>query len=232
MKLEEILSPELFSQVKAKIDEHNAGQTDRTKHVRFADLSEGGYVSVEKYNAQIESRENQIESLKGQIAQRDTDITGLNEKLTAAQADASKLGEAQTMISTLQTQYQQDKDAWDAERTKQARGFAVRERANALKFTSAAARREFISQANAQEFAMDGDNLDGYDAFLAKYKEDNADSFVAEPADPADNGGGKKAPVIVLPGNSGVQPKGKSLSELMKAKNANPDMIVSFEGKS
>ena len=46
MKLNELRSPELYAQVQAEIDKVNAGQPDKTKHVRFADLSEGGYVSV------------------------------------------------------------------------------------------------------------------------------------------------------------------------------------------
>lgn len=233
MKLNEILSPELYAQVKAEIDKVNAGQSDKTKHVRFADLSEGGYVSVEKYNAQIEARDSQITALNEQITQRDTDISGLNEKLTAAQADATKLGEAQSTITTLQTKYQQDKEKWERETAKQARSFAVREKAGDLKFTSKAAKRDFLDRANAQDFKLEGENLTGYDDFLTTYKAENPDAFMAEqppepPTPPADNGG-KKNPVIVLPGNSGVQGKGKSLTEMMKAKNENPDMIVNFD---
>lgn len=237
MKLSEILTPELYAQVKAQIDAHNAGEADKTKHVRFADLSEGNYVSVEKYNAQIEARDNQITGLNEQITQRDADITSLNEKLTAAQADASKLGEAQTTLADLQTKYQNDKKAWEESTAKQQRSFAVREKAGTLKFTSAAAKRDFLNAANAKDFKLEGETLTGYDDFLNGYKAENPDAFVvekpAEPAPapaPADNGG-KKNPVIVLPGNSGTQPKGKSLSELMKAKNENPDMIVSFDKK-
>ena len=56
MKLNELLSPELYQQVQARIDEVNAGQADKTKHVRFADLSEGGYVSVDRFNSQVLSQ--------------------------------------------------------------------------------------------------------------------------------------------------------------------------------
>ena len=237
MKLSEILTPELYAQVKAQIDAHNAGEADKTKHVRFADLSEGNYVSVEKYNAQIEARDNQITGLNEQITQRDADITSLNEQLTAAQADASKLGEAQATITSLQSKYEKDKQNWQEASAKQQRSFAVREKAGTLKFTSAAAKRDFLNAANAKDFKLEGETLTGYDDFLNGYKAENPDAFVvekpAEPAPtpaPADNGG-KKNPVIVLPGNSGTQPKGKSLSELMKAKNENPDMIVSFDKK-
>ena len=88
MKLNELLSPELYAQVQARIDEVNKDQPDKTKHVRFADLSEGGYVSAEKFTAQVEARDKQIGTLQEQIKQRDTDIADLNTKLTAAQGDA------------------------------------------------------------------------------------------------------------------------------------------------
>ena len=231
MKLNELLSPELYAQVQARIDEVNKNEPDKTKHVRFADLSEGGYVSTEKFKAQTEARDNQIAALQTQISQRDTDITDLNAKLTAAQGDAGKLSDVQKQLGTLQTKYQQDQQKWAAETAKQRKEFMVRERANDLKFTSAAAKREFISQANGKDFQLDGDVLMGYEDFVTKYKAENADSFVVEkPADPTPPPAPAPAPKIVLPTNPGNPGQsGKSLSELMAAKNANPDMIVSFD---
>lgn len=49
MELRELLGEELFGQVDAKIQEHNSKIEDKLKHVRFVDLSEGGFVSKEKY---------------------------------------------------------------------------------------------------------------------------------------------------------------------------------------
>ena len=51
MKLGELLGAELYAQVKARIDEVNGNEPDQLKHVRYADLSEGGYVSKAKYEA-------------------------------------------------------------------------------------------------------------------------------------------------------------------------------------
>ena len=51
MTLEELLGADLYSQVQAKIDEVNNKETDKLKHVRYADLSEGNYVMEnEKYS--------------------------------------------------------------------------------------------------------------------------------------------------------------------------------------
>ena len=200
MKLNELLSPELYQQVQARIDEVNAGQTDKTKHVRFADLSEGGYVSVDRFNSQVNGLTQQVNDLTGQISQRDADITDLQGKLTAAQTDATKLTEAQTQISNLQTKYQQDQQAWEAKVTKQRKEFMVREQANGLHFSSAAAKRDFISQAQAKDFQLEGETLVGYSDFLTKYKTENPGALVEQqPTDPNNPGDGK--PQIVLPKN-------------------------------
>lgn len=229
MKLSEILSPELYAQVQAEIDKVNAGQADKTKHVRFADLSEGGYVSVDKFNAQVNGLNQQVKDLQGQLASRDTDITGLQEKLTAATADASKLVEVQQQLTGLQAKYTRDQKDWETKTTKQRKEFMVRERANGLKFTSEAAKRDFLGQANVKDFQLDGETLIGYNEFFDKYKAENPTAFVEEkPADPPVDPPAPK-PNIVLPGNSGGTPgANKSLAEMMKAKNANPDLVVSF----
>ena len=53
MKLEELLKekPEALKAINDALEKVNAGQEDKLKHVRFADLSEGGYVSKDKYTS-------------------------------------------------------------------------------------------------------------------------------------------------------------------------------------
>lgn len=229
MKLNELLSPELYAQVQAEIDKANAGQTDKTKHVRFADLSEGGYVSVEKYNSQVNGLNQQVKDLQGQLTQRDTDITDLQGKLTAATADASKLADVQTQLNGLQAKYTQDQKDWAAKTAKQRKEFMIREKANDLKFTSAAAKRDFLGQAGAKDFQLDGETLMGYEDFYAKYKADNPGAFVEDAPPAPDPKNNPPQPAIVLPGKPGSAPRGKSLSEMMQAKNDNPNMVVSFD---
>lgn len=228
MKLKELLSPELYSQVQAAIDKANEGKTDKKDFVRFADLSEGGYVSVDRFNSQVNTLTQQVSGLQGQISQRDIDITGLQEQLAATQGDAAKLAEVQSQLSTLQQNYATAQQEWEANNAKQRKEFMVRERANGLQFTSAAAKRDFLRQANGKDFKLDGDTLMGYEDFLTRYRDENPGAFVVEkPADPEPPADPK--PTIVLPGKAAPQSKGKSLSELMAAKNANPDMVISFQ---
>ena len=200
-------------------------QENKLKVVNIAD---GSYVSRDKFNDKVDSLKQQVADLQGQVTQRDTDLAGLNEKLTAAQADASKLSDAQAELTGLQSKYETDKQEWEAKNARQAYEFMVRERANSLKFTSPAAKRDFISQANAKDFKVDGESLLGYDDFVTKYTADNPGALVEEkPAgDPTPT-----PPTIVIPNNGPKAPQRKGLMEMMKAKNENPNMVVDFGGK-
>ena len=76
MKLEELLKdqPEVLKAINDALEKVNAGQEDKLKHVRFADLSEGGYVSKDKYTnletdlsgktSELEKANNLIEELR------------------------------------------------------------------------------------------------------------------------------------------------------------------------
>lgn len=64
MKLEELMDEELYKQVKAAIDAVNEKEPDKLKHVRFADLSEGAYISRDKYAALETDKSSMSEQLK------------------------------------------------------------------------------------------------------------------------------------------------------------------------
>ena len=116
MNFIELLGEELAGQVQAKIDAYNAEQKDGSKKVKFVDLSEGGYVSSEKY----ERVSGQINDLQTQIGQRDADMAELKTQLEAAAADGTKLTEAQQTLTNLQAQYTQDKESWEQKLRDQA----------------------------------------------------------------------------------------------------------------
>ena len=58
--LKTVLGQELFAQVEAKINEHNAAEQDESKHIKLANLGEGGYVSKDKHAA-LETEKNSIQ---------------------------------------------------------------------------------------------------------------------------------------------------------------------------
>ena len=97
MELKDVLGEELYKQVQAKIDEQNSKEEDKLKHVRFADLSEGDYISKEKYDSETER-------LNGLINGKDTEIGNAN-KLIEELKKASKGDEGmQQKISTYETE--------------------------------------------------------------------------------------------------------------------------------
>ena len=97
MELKDVLGEELYKQVQAKIDEQNSKEEDKLKHVRFADLSEGNYISKEKYDSETER-------LNGLITGKETEIGNPN-KLIEELKKASKGDEGmQQKISTYETE--------------------------------------------------------------------------------------------------------------------------------
>lgn len=97
MELKDVLGEELYKQVQARIDEQNSKEEDKLKHVRFADLSEGNYISKEKYDSETER-------LNGLINGKDTEIGNAN-KLIEELKKASKGDEGmQQKISTYETE--------------------------------------------------------------------------------------------------------------------------------
>ncbi|MCI6173142.1 MAG: phage scaffolding protein [Clostridiales bacterium] len=178
-----------------------------------------------KFDTERGQLKGQITDLSKQIETRDKDLTSIREQLTAAQADKGKLDETRQALAAMQTQYGKDKEAWEAKTAQQAYEFEIRNRANELKFSSAAAKKEFIREAIGKGFKKDGENLLGYTDFVEQYKTSDPGAFAQEtPADPQTN-----APTIVLPCKSGAGPHHMSLSEAMKAKNENQNFNITFD---
>lgn len=105
MKLEELLGEELYSLVKEKIDAANANEPDKLKHIRYADLSEGEYVSKGKYEGIAAEKENltgQIETLNTTINTLKKDNKGneeLQNSITALQEELNRQQEENLKIT-------------------------------------------------------------------------------------------------------------------------------------
>ena len=169
---------ELFGEGSLSYEEFEKAMKE--KGAKFVDLSEGAYVSKDKFENEVASKDSQITQLNDTIKQRDKDLKALNTQLKDAGADAEKLAEFQTQIDNLQAQYKQDTDNYKAQLSKQAYEFAVKDFANSKKFSSNAAKRDFISSMIAKELKMEGDKILGADDFVTTYSTDNADAFVVE----------------------------------------------------
>lgn len=95
MKLEELLKekPEALKAINDALEKVNAGQEDKLKHVRFADLSEGGYVSKDKYT-----------SLETDLAGKTIELTKANELIAELKKSAGKDEATQQKITAYETE--------------------------------------------------------------------------------------------------------------------------------
>jgi len=162
---------------------------------KFVDLSEGGYVSKQKFDDELASRVKEIETLNETIATRDTDLADLQKQLTEAGTDAEKLGSLATEFDSLKSKYDEDVKSYKAQLKRQQYEFAVKEFANTKDFSSAAAKRDFVQQMLAKDLKLEGDKIMGAEDFVAVYAANNEDAFISE-ADLDDfdfNEGGEEA---------------------------------------
>lgn len=165
MELKELLGDDLFSQVDAKIQEHNAGITDKSKHVHYVDLGEGGHVLKGKYDSKVseladtkkllDDANNEIQSYK------DMDIDGIKQK-----------------AADWETKYNTDIAALNQKITDQQKESAAKDYLQGKGIKSKLAQKAALTGLMGLEF-KDG-ALVGADDYLKKLKEEDPDSFETE----------------------------------------------------
>ena len=151
---------------------------------KFVDLTEGNYVDKQKHTDELAARDTRINTLNDTIATRDTDLANLQEQLKAAGTDAEKLASLQGDLTALQSKYDTDTKAYQQQLADQAYEFAVKTYASGIKFTSKAAKKEFIRSMLDKKLKMEGEAILGAEDFRTAYAKDNEDSFVVEQPDP------------------------------------------------
>lgn len=151
-----------------------------TAKANFVDVTEGGYVSKHKYDDDLKARDTQISTLNETITKRDSDLNDLKGKLKEAGTDATKLAELSTNFDSLQTKYDTDIKEYQTRLAKQAYEFAVKEYAGTKKFTSNAAKRDFVQAMIAKDLKLENNTIIGADDFVKIYSNDNADAFVVD----------------------------------------------------
>ena len=167
MNLQELLGDELFSQVDAKIQEHNKGIEDKLQQVRFVDLSEGGYVSKEKYGEldtakkgiekQLKEANDTIESYK------DMDIEGIKKSA----ADWKKKYDEDTQKKN--QQIEADRKAFAAERYIAGQ-----------KIKSPLSRKAILQEFLAQNLEFKDGTFTGADEYMEKVRKQYPDEFEQE----------------------------------------------------
>lgn len=192
---------------------------------KFADLSEGRYVDKQKYEDDLAKKETEIGTLNDTITTRNADLEALKTQLQNAGSDAGKLEEVTNSLTELKAKYDADTQALQTKLSAQAYEFAVRDYAGKQKFSSEAAKRDFTLSMINKKLPMEGNSIMGADDYLKAYAKTNADAFIQKEPAP-------KQPEPQFVGTATGKKDGgtkMSLSDMMKAKNDNPDYVVNFD---
>lgn len=184
---------------------------------KFVDLTEGNYVSKQKYENELSQKEQRITDLSNTITQRDTDLQKLQDTLKDA-GDLDALKQATKDLADLQLKYDNDTKAYAKQLKQQEYEFAVKDFAGSKNFTSNAAKRDFVQAMIAKGLKLEEGKIIGAEDFVKLYSKDNADAFVKK-EEPKPKFSQSTEP---------KEPKKLTLSELMKIKNENPDSVIDF----
>lgn len=151
---------------------------------KFVDLSEGKYVDKQKYTDDLAARDTRISTLNDTIKTRDADLASLRTQLETAGTDSEALNKLTADFKDLQSKYDKETKDYQKKLEAQEYQFAVTEFANSKKFTSQAAKRDFVSSLLAKNLSVENGTIIGATDFVESYAKDNADAFVVEKQDP------------------------------------------------
>lgn len=104
--LKEILSEELYKQFEQAVNAYNGNEANKDKQIKLANLTEGGYVSKDKYTSletdlsgktsELEKANSLIEELKKSTGKDE----GLQQKITDYEAEIEKLKKENETLKT------------------------------------------------------------------------------------------------------------------------------------
>ena len=175
------------------------------KGIKLTDLSTGNYVDKKKYEDAVSTKDTSINDLQKQLKERDTDLKNLQAQLSDGTKDnETKISELTGQLTKLQDDYKNAKKDYEDKLSAQAYNFAVREYAGGRKFTSEAAKRDFINEMLSAKLSMKDNAIIGATDFETTYRASNADAFVVEPSDDNKGGDDDKKPLFVQPSNQGA----------------------------
>lgn len=186
---------------------------------KFVDLTEGQYVSKQKFDDEIGQRDTRITTLQDTIQTRDTDLTKLQQTLSEA-GDLEALKKASQDLTDLQQRYDTETKQYQKQLKQQAYEFAVKEYVNGQQFTSKAAKNDFTNAMIAKKLQFEEGVLIGADDFKTIYAQNDPEAFAtAKLSEPT--------PRFVEPTTPSTPAK-PTLTELMQMKNEHPEAIINF----
>lgn len=188
---------EIFGKSETPLTWEQFEQLAKESGAKFTDLSEGKYVSKQKYDDDLGAKDKQISTLNETISQRDSDLDKVQKQLADAGTDADKLAGLNSQLSALQSKYDADIKNYQEQIAQQARDFAIKDFALTQKFSSNAAKRDFINFLSAKNPQVENGQLIGANDWVTQYSEENPDAFLTEGTPEPD--GAQAKPQFVLP---------------------------------
>lgn len=166
MKLDELLKdkPDILASVNESIEAYNNSIEDKSKKVKFVDLSEGGYVDKDKYNT-METKYNDINSKY---------ITLSTEHSTASK----NLETANNNLKNLQDKYDQDiKNAKDSASAKVIE-IAINNAISSLGIKDKVVEAGVRASIDTKKITVDDNlNIQGLDDQVASIREEHKELF-------------------------------------------------------
>ena len=95
--LKEILGDELFATVSEKINAYNGNEKNKDKQIKLTNLTDGGYVSKEKYT----SLETENNSKISELEKANTLIAELKKSMKSDEGIQNKISEYETQVANL-----------------------------------------------------------------------------------------------------------------------------------
>ena len=194
--LKEILGEELYSQTKEKVDSYNNEHKD--KPVKLVNLSEGNYVSKEKFD----SKETELTNLKTQIEDANNEIQSYKDM----DIDSIKKSAADW-----ETKYNDLVKAQDDAKKESIRAERTNAFFNDVKFASESAKAGVIAEFNKKDFKYDEESNKflGASEWLEDLKTKDTGAFLSDVANPkfttnptAPNNGGSMDDILEAMGLS------------------------------
>lgn len=169
--LKEILGEDLFSQTKAKVDSYNLEHKD--KPIKLADLSEGKYVSKEKFD----SKEAELTTLKSQLNNANNEIQSYKDM------DIESIKKS---ADDWKTKYEEMEANQKAEKEKSIREERTNAFFNDVKFASESAKAGVLAEFSKKDFKYDEESNKflGASEWLNDLKEKDSGAFLSDVANP------------------------------------------------
>lgn len=207
MKLDELLGEDLYKQVQAKIDEKNAAEPDQLKHIRYADLSEGEYISKLKHGAEVERLNGLISGKDGEIANAEKLINELKKANKDDEALQDKIKEYETENTRLMSELEEVKIA------SALKAALLGARADDVDYLSYKLKAGLKESGKSIELDDEG-NIKGWNDMLTELKTQFPKQFESD--------GGRKIIENRLPGGEpGRNTEPKNLAEALKQQYEN-----------